>query len=253
MSGNTVGQLFRLTTFGESHGSALGGVVDGCPAGIALSVERIQHELDRRRPGSGTAGTSRKEPDTVQILSGVFEGMTTGTPIGFCIANTDQHSADYSPLASVWRPGHADMTYDAKYGLRDFRGGGRASGRETVSRVVGGAIARAVLAQEGIVIRGYTLELGGIPAPVPTAEELAGAAGRPYCAPMDSIVTVWDELVRSVRSEGDTLGGLVRVEALHVPAGLGEPVFDKLDAVLAQALMSVGAIKGVEIGDGFAA
>lgn len=253
MSGNTFGRLFRLTTYGESHGPALGGVVDGCPAGIPLSAELIQKELDRRRPGSGNAGTTRKEPDAVQLLSGVFEGLTTGTAIGFSIANTSQRSGDYGTLASVWRPGHADMTYDAKYGFRDFRGGGRSSGRETVSRVAGGAIARAVLAREGIRIRAYTLELGGIPAPQATEEEIEGAADRSYYAPVERIVASWDTLVRSVRSEGDTLGGLVRIEALNVPAGLGEPVFDKLDAVLAQALMSVGAVKGVEVGDGFAA
>lgn len=252
MSGNTFGRLFRLTTYGESHGPALGGVVDGCPAGIPLSAELIQKELDRRRPGNGNAGTTRKEPDTVQLLSGVFEGLTTGTAIGFNIANTSQRSGDYGPLASVWRPGHADMTYDAKYGFRDFRGGGRSSGRETVARVAGGAIARAVLAREGIRIRAYTLELGGIPAPQATEEEIEGAADRVYYAPSERIVASWDTLVRSVRSEGDTLGGLVRIEALNVPAGLGEPVFDKLDAVLAQALMSVGAVKGVEVGDGFA-
>ena len=161
MSGNTFGRLFRLTTYGESHGPALGGVVDGCPAGIALSEELLQKELDRRRPGGGTAGTTRKEPDAVRLLSGVFEGATTGTPIGFQIENTNQRSGDYGPLAAVWRPGHADMTYDAKYGVRDFRGGGRSSARETAARVVGGAIARALLAAQGISVRSCTLEIGG--------------------------------------------------------------------------------------------
>lgn len=253
MSGNTFGRLFRLTTYGESHGPALGGVVDGCPAGIALSEELIQKELDRRRPGGGTAGTTRKEPDAVRLLSGVFEGKSTGTPISFLIENTNQRSGDYGPLAAVWRPGHADMTYDAKYGARDFRGGGRSSARETAARVAGGAIARALLAERGISVRSCTLEIGGMPAPAFTPEEMAVAASRPYCAPCDAAVGPWEELVRAVRGEGDTLGGIVRVEVLGVPAGLGEPVFDKLDAVLAQALMSVGAVKGVEIGDGFAA
>ena len=253
MSGNTFGRLFRLTTYGESHGPALGGVVDGCPAGLALSEELIQKELDRRRPGSGTAGTTRREPDAIRLLSGVFNGVTTGTPIGFSIENTNQRSGDYGPLAAVWRPGHADMTYDAKYGVRDFRGGGRSSGRETAARVAGGAVARALLAAEGIAVRSHTLEIGGLPAPSFTPEEAAAAASRPYCAPCEAAVDVWDELVRAVRGEGDTLGGIVRVEVAGVPAGLGEPVFDRLDAVLAQAFMSVGAVKGVEIGDGFAA
>ena len=253
MSGNTFGRLFRLTTYGESHGPALGGVVDGCPAGLALSEELIQKELDRRRPGSGTAGTTRREPDAIRLLSGVFNGVTTGTPIGFSIENTNQRSGDYGPLAAVWRPGHADMTYDAKYGVRDFRGGGRSSGRETAARVAGGAVARALLAAEGIAVRSHTLEIGGLPAPSFTPEEAAAAASRPYCAPCDAAVDAWEELVRAVRGEGDTLGGIVRVEVTGVPAGLGEPVFDRLDAVLAQALMSVGAVKGVEIGDGFAA
>lgn len=253
MSGNTFGRLFRLTTCGESHGPALGGVVDGCPAGIPLSGEMIQKELDRRRPGSGTAGTTRKEPDAVRLLSGIFEGVTTGTPIGFVIENTNQRSGDYGPLAAIWRPGHADMTYDAKYGVRDYRGGGRSSGRETAARVAGGAVARALLAAQGIRISSCTLEIGGLPAPAFTPEEAETAASRPYCAPCEAAVAPWETLVRTVRGEGDTLGGLVRVTVSGVPAGLGEPVFDKLDAVLAQALMSVGAVKGVEIGDGFAA
>ncbi len=253
MSGNTFGRLFRLTSFGESHGVALGGIVDGCPSGIPVSEELIQQELDRRRPGSGTGGTTRKEPDRIRLLSGVFEGQTTGTPIAFSIENTGQRSGDYGPLAAVWRPGHADMTYDAKYGIRDFRGGGRSSGRETVARVAGGAIARALLACSGIRIRAYTKELGGIVAPESSFASCDLAAKRPYCAPCDEIVDVWENMVRSVRKAGNTVGGVVRIEALNVPAGLGEPVFDKLDAVLAMALMSVGAVKGVEIGDGFAA
>ena len=253
MSGNTFGRLFRLTTFGESHGAALGGIIDGCPSGIPISEEMIQMDLDRRRPGSGEGGTTRREPDRIRLLSGIFEGRTTGTPIAFSIENTNQRSGDYGPLASVWRPGHADMAYGAKYGVRDFRGGGRSSGRETVARVAGGAVARALLACSGIRIRAYTLELGGIAAPESSSESRDEAFRRPYCAPCDEIVETWNDFVRAVRGDGDTVGGVVRIEALNVPAGLGEPVFDRLDAVLAMALMSVGAVKGVEVGDGFAA
>lgn len=252
---NTFGRVFRLTTFGESHGPGLGGVIDGCPAGIPLTEADIQRQLDRRRPGGNrdSAGTARTEADAVRLLSGVFEGVTTGTAIGFYIANTDQRSRDYGPLASVWRPGHADMTYDAKFGIRDYRGGGRSSGRETACRVAGGAVAAALLAAEGIHVRAFTLEIGGIAARLSETSDPGGAAGRPYCAPDDATAALWEARVREVRGQGDSLGGVVRVEACGVPAGLGEPVFDKLDAVLAHALMSVGAVKGVEVGDGFAA
>lgn len=248
--GNTFGRLLRLTTFGESHGPALGGVVDGCPAGLELNEAVLQAELDKRRPGSaGAAGTPRKEPDQVQILSGVFEGVTTGTPIGFIIANTSQHSADYDHLAQVYRPGHGDYTYTAKYGRRDHRGGGRSSGRETAARVAGGAIAQMLLAAAGISVRAFTLELGGICA---SLDDVPGSATRAYFAPGDTVLPEWDAAVRAARDSGDTLGGIVQVEAHGLPAGLGEPVFDKLDATIAQALMSCGAVKGVEIGDGFA-
>ncbi|MFI3271883.1 MAG: chorismate synthase [Pseudomonadota bacterium] len=256
MSGNTFGRLFKLTTYGESHGAGLGGVVDGCPAGIALDESIIQTELDKRRPGglAGTSGqiasTSRKEGDKVRILSGVFEGYTTGTPIAFHVENEDQRSRDYGNLSTVYRPAHADMAYDAKYGRRDYRGGGRSSGRETLSRVAGGAIASALLAKQGISIHAFTTELGGIVAPL---TDISGAHARPFFAPDDNIVTTWTDLVTSVKKAGDTLGGIVQVEAHGVPAGLGEPVFDKLDAMLAYALMSVGAVKGVEVGAGFAA
>ena len=253
---STFGRVFTLTTYGESHGPGLGGVVDGCPAGIALSEAAIQRELDRRRPGrraeTGQAGTARREPDRVQLLSGVFDGVTTGAPIAFHIANEDKRSADYGPLAEVWRPGHADMTYDAKYGLRDHRGGGRSSGRETASRVAGGAVAQALLAVHGIRVRAFATEIGGLAAEW-TEDDLDGAEDRPYGAASAAVVPFWDELVSATRAQGDTLGGVVTVEALGVPAGLGEPVFHKLDAVLAQALMSVGAVKGVEVGEGFAA
>jgi chorismate synthase len=251
MSGNTFGTLFRLTTYGESHGPGLGGVVEGCPAGIPLDEGMIQRELDRRKPGQGgLASTARKEADRVRILSGVFDGVTTGTPIGFHVENTDHRSTDYSAIKDVFRPGHADFTFNAKFGMRDYRGGGRSSGRETVSRVAGGAIALELLRAEGISIFAYTVELGGIPAPLTDFE---GAQARPYFSPDSDIVAAWDERIREVKGEGDTLGGVVEVRATCVPAGLGEPVFDKLDARLAYALMSVGAVKGVEIGSGFAA
>jgi chorismate synthase (EC 4.2.3.5) len=251
MSGNTFGTLFRLTTYGESHGPGLGGVVEGCPAGIPLDEGMIQRELDRRKPGQGgLASTARKEADRVRILSGVFDGVTTGTPIGFHVENTDHRSNDYSAIKDVFRPGHADFTFNAKFGMRDYRGGGRSSGRETVSRVAGGAIALELLRAEGISIFAYTVELGGIPA---LLTDFEGAQARPYFSPDSDIVAAWDERIREVKGEGDTLGGVVEVRATCVPAGLGEPVFDKLDARLAYALMSVGAVKGVEIGSGFAA
>ena len=250
MSGNTFGTLFKLTTFGESHGPGLGGVVDGCPPGLDLSEALIQEELDRRKPGQGPASTARKESDRVEILSGVFEGHTTGTPIGFLIRNEDQRSRDYSAIKDVYRPGHADLAYDAKYGLRDYRGGGRSSGRETVSRVAGGAVAGALLKAHGIKVVAYTIELGGIQAEV---RDPWGAQDRPFFAPDDTAVERFDARVREVKSQGDTLGGIVEVRATGMPAGLGEPVFDKLDARLAYALMSVGAVKAVEIGSGLAA
>jgi len=237
MSGNTFGTLFKLTTFGESHGPGLGGVVDGCPPGLGLSEALIQEELDRRKPGQGPASTARKESDRVEILSGVFEGHTTGTPIGFLIRNEDQRSRDYSAIKDVYRPGHADLGYDAKYGLRDYRGGGRSSGRETVSRVAGGAVAGALLAAHGIKVVAYTIELGGIEA---EARDPWGAQDRPFFAPDEAAVERFDARIREVKSQGDTLGGIVEVRAAGVPAGLGEPVFDKLDARLAYALIGSG-------------
>jgi chorismate synthase len=251
MSGNTFGQIFRLTTFGESHGLGLGGVVDGCPPGIPLDESIIQSELDRRRPGQGgLASTTRNEPDQVKILSGVFEGRTTGTPIGFFVENTNQRSHDYSKIKDVFRPGHADFSYNAKYGFRDYRGGGRSSGRETVSRVAGGAIAQELLRLEGISIHAYTVEFGGIKAEV---KDIEGAQDRSYFSPDPDIVETWDERVIKVRDDEDTLGGVVEVRATGLPAGLGEPVFGKFDARIAAAFMSVGAVKGVEIGSGMGA
>ncbi len=262
MVGSSWGHVFRLTTFGESHGVGLGGVVDGCPAGLALDEAFIQERLNRRRPGGlvgsdALAGTNRKEKDSISLLSGVFEGKTTGTPIAFVVYNEDQRSRDYGELAHTYRPGHADMPYDAKYGLRDYRGGGRSSGRETLSRVAGGAIAEAVLAQAGIEVFAGTVEIGGIGlddlreknSPL----DLQGAEHRPFFAAHDAAIASWQQRVADVRGAGDTLGGIVRIEVHNVPVGLGEPVFQKLDAMLAAALMSVGAVKGIEIGAGFAA
>ena len=253
MSGNSWGRIFRLTTFGESHGPGIGGVLDGCPAGVPLDEAFVQQRLDRRKPGAalaGMAGTARKESDTVHLLSGVFEGRTTGTPIAFLIKNEDQRSRDYGPLAHAYRPGHADMTYDAKYGVRDYRGGGRASARETAARVAGGAVAEALLARHGISVLAAAVELGGIPA---QRVDMDGALQRPYGAADDGVVPQWEAALKEARGAGDTLGGIVQIVARGVPAGLGEPVFGKLDAMLAAALMGVGAVKGVEIGAGFAA
>lgn len=254
MAGNTFGRILKLTTFGESHGPGLGGVLDGCPAGLAISEADLQAELDLRRPGQGGAiATRRKESDTVHLLSGVFQGLTTGTPIAFYIANEDQRSRDYGNLARLFRPGHADWSYHQKYcGIRDYRGGGRSSGRETAARVAGGAIARKLLALGcGTIIRAACVELGGIA--VPEADiDLKDAAARPYFAASESVPELWDQAVAEARADGDTLGGIIRIVAENVPPGLGEPVFDKLEATLAHALMSVGAVKGVEVGDGFA-
>ncbi|MDR0466441.1 MAG: chorismate synthase, partial [Deltaproteobacteria bacterium] len=251
MTGSTFGAVFRLTSFGESHGPGVGGVVDGCPAGLELCEADIQKELDQRRPGSGKlAGSARREPDAVRLLSGVYEGKTTGTPIAFYVANEDQRSADYDDLARLFRPGHADFTYQAKYGLRDPRGGGRSSGRETAARVAGGAIAQRLLAGTGVGVYACTLEIGGIAC---ECADIAAAASRPYFAGDERVIPAWEERIRKVLDQGDTLGGVVQIEARGVPAGLGEPVFGKLDALLAGALMSVGAVKGVEVGSGFAA
>lgn len=253
MAGNTFGRALRLTTFGESHGPGLGGIIDGCPAGLELTEAQIQAELDRRKPGQGPTATKRKESDTVRLLSGVYEGLTTGTAIAFFIANEDQRSHDYGNLAEIFRPGHADWGYFQKYnGLRDHRGGGRSSGRETAARVAGGVIAKKILARRGVKILGGCVELGGVAIPH-WGLDMDGAALRPYCAAAPSVVSQWDTLVAEARKAGETLGGIVRIEARNVPAGLGEPVFDKLEATLAHAIMSVGAVKGIEIGEGFAA
>lgn len=252
MSGNTFGRLLKLATFGESHGPAIGGILDGCPAGLPIDEAEIQKEVDFRRPGQGVASTARKESDKVRILSGIFEGKSTGTPIAFYIANEDQRSRDYSKIAEVFRPGHADWSYFKKFhGHRDYRGGGRASGRETAIRVAAGAIAKKIL---HMACRGRILaacvQLAGIPCP-PDKMDIEDAAARPFFAAADGMTEIWTEAVEKARSNNDSIGGIVLVVARNIPAGLGEPVFDKLDALLALALMSVGAVKGVEFGSGF--
>ncbi len=249
MAGNSIGQLFRVTTFGESHGVALGAIVDGVPPGIPLTEADLQHDLDRRRPGTSRYTTQRREPDQVKILSGVFEGVTTGTSIGLQIENTDQRSQDYSAIKDLFRPGHADYSYEQKYGLRDYRGGGRSSARETAMRVAAGAIAKKYLAmQHGIRVRGYLAQMGEI---VCALQDWALVEQNPFFCPDPTQLTALDELMRSLKKEGDSIGAKVSVMAENVPPGLGEPVFDRLDADLAHALMSINAVKGVEIGDGF--
>jgi chorismate synthase len=249
MSFNSFGQLFRFTTWGESHGPALGVVVDGCPPGLALREADIQPFLDKRRPGQNRFTTQRQEPDAVRILSGVFDGHTTGTPISLIIENVDQRSKDYGEIAQAYRPGHADYTYDAKYGFRDFRGGGRSSARETAARVAAGAVARHVLGA-GVRIRGYLVELGGIAIDRAQFDD-AEIDGNPFFCPDPLAVEPWADAVDAARKDGSSLGAIVEVVASGVPAGWGAPLYHKLDAALASAMMSINAVKGVEIGDGF--
>lgn len=251
MSGNSFGRLFTLTTFGESHGPAIGCVVDGCPPGLPLCEKDIQADLERRRPGKSRHTTQRKEPDQIKILSGVFEGKSTGTPIGLLIENVDQRSKDYSDIKDKFRPGHADYTYQQKYGIRDYRGGGRASARETAMRVAGGAIARKYLSERlGITIQGYLSQLGPIEL---SAKDLKAANSNPFfCADPDKLPEL-ESFMDELRKDGDSIGARVSVTASNIPAGLGEPVFDKLEADLAHGLMSINAVKGVEVGAGFSA
>lgn len=249
MSGNSFGRLFVVTGFGESHGPAIGGVVDGCPPGLALSEADLQRDLDRRKPGQSRHTTQRREPDEVEILSGVFEGRTTGAPIGLLIRNLDQRSKDYSELATRYRPGHADYTYDQKYGVRDYRGGGRSSARETAVRVAAGAIAKKYLAERcGVSIRGFLSQLGPIR---PRAFDWAEVERNPFFWPCADTVPALETYMDALRKEGNSIGAAVTVVASGVPAGLGEPIFDRLDADIAHALMSINAVKGVEIGAGF--
>ncbi len=250
MAGSSFGNLFRITTFGESHGAALGAVVDGCPAGLSLSEEDIQPFLDRRRPGQSGITTSRKESDRIRILSGVFEGKTTGTPIAFLMENEDHHSADYSNIADKFRPGHADFCFEEKYGFRDYRGGGRSSGRETAARVAGGALAIRLLKEFGISVCAYTSSIGDVEAPFTDREEILK---NPVFMPDKEAAEKAVELIKKVAGEKDSVGGCITCFADGLPAGLGEPVFEKLDALLSHALVSVGAVKGIEIGDGFLA
>lgn len=261
MAGSTFGTIFRLTTFGESHGTAIGGVIDGIPSNIQLDLEQIQLELDKRRPGQSAIVTQRKESDKVQFLSGIFEGKTTGTPIGFIIPNDDQKSGDYEHLKDAYRPSHADFTYDKKYGIRDYRGGGRSSARETACRVVAGAIAKQILDTLGIEFSTYVDQVGSIRLNDSSLRQAQCDAfflsdaieSNPVRCPDLKTAQRMEELIRDVRKEGDTIGGCIKCMIVNVPVGLGEPVFDKLHAEIGKAMFSINAVKGVEFGSGFSA
>lgn len=254
-SGNTFGKNFKVTTFGESHGEGLGCVIDGCPAGIEITKEIIQSALNRRRPGVSADGklnaavTGRSEPDEVEILSGIFEGKTTGTPIALLVRNTSQHSSDYGNLKNTFRPGHADYTYDIKYeGNRDYRGGGRSSGRETLARVAAGSVAQEILKARGIKITAYTIRAAGIPVEKKDLSQIEENALR---APDNEAAKKMSEKIEKLRADGESAGGIIECVVDGCPAGVGNPVFDKLDAELAKAMLSIGAVKGIEFGDGF--
>ncbi|WP_299116758.1 chorismate synthase [uncultured Winogradskyella sp.] len=250
MAGNSFGKLFKLTTFGESHGPAIGGIIDGCPAGIKLDFEAIQNEMNRRKPGQSKIVTQRKEPDTVEFYSGIFEGQTTGTPIGFVIKNTNQKSKDYSHIKDVYRPSHADYTYDKKYGVRDYRGGGRSSARETASRVVAGAIAKQFLSQ--ININAFTSSVGDIFIDKPYQDlDFNKIESNIIRCPDETSAEKMIAKVQEIKKQGDTIGGTITCVIQNVPAGLGEPVFDKLHAELGKAMLSINAVKGFEYGSGF--
>jgi chorismate synthase len=250
MASNSFGNLFRFTTWGESHGEAIGCVIDGCPSLIPLSESDIQPFLDKRKPGQSKFTTQRREPDQVKILSGVFEGKTTGTPISLIIYNEDQKSKDYGDIKDKYRPSHADFTYDAKYGIRDYRGGGRSSARETAMRVAAGAIARKILAAQGVRITGYLVQVGDDRA---DKRDLKQIGKNPFWAPDAKAAERWAATLDKARKSGSSLGAVIEVVAEGVPVGLGDPIYNKLDAKLAEAMMSINAVKGVEIGDGFAA
>jgi chorismate synthase len=250
MTGSSFGRIFRITTFGESHGKGIGVIIDGMPPKVSISEADIQVELDRRRPGQSRITTSRSEPDTVEILSGVFEGLSTGTPLGLFISNRGSRSGDYVPIKDVYRPGHADYTYQQKYGIRDWRGSGRASGRETAARVAAGAVAKKVLLEESIKIVAFTREIGGIAAKTVSFSEIERNIVRSPDG--DAAIRMIDS-IESVKSQGDSVGGIVEVLVQNIPPGLGDPVFDKLEALLAHAIMSIGAVRGVEVGSGFGA
>jgi chorismate synthase len=250
MAGNSFGTLFKLTTFGESHGDALGGIIDGCPAGITLDFDAIQHEMTRRKPGQSAIVTQRKENDEVQFLSGIFEGKTTGTSIGFIIPNTNQKSDDYSDIKNTYRPSHADYVYEKKYGLRDYRGGGRSSARETASRVVAGAVAKQLL--PNIKINAFVSSVGTIFLDKPYQDlDFSKTESNPVRCPDEATAIKMEELIRDIRKQGDTIGGTITCVLQNVPLGLGEPVFDKLHADLGKAMLSINAVKGFEYGSGF--
>lgn len=251
---NSFGNIYRLTSFGESHGAGIGGVIDGCPAGIELDMEFIQHELDRRKPGQSRITTPRKEDDEVQFLSGIYEGKTTGTPIGFIVWNKNQHSSDYDNMKTVYRPSHADYTYQTKYGIRDPRGGGRSSARETIARCVAGAIAKLALKQYNIVIQAYTSQVGSIKlAENYDKYDLEVTETNAVRCPDPVKAAEMESLIAEVKSKGDTIGGIITCVAKRVPVGLGEPVFGKLHAALGHAMLTINAVKGFEYGDGFEA
>lgn len=250
---NTFGQIFRITTFGESHGAAVGGVIDGMPSGIAVDEDFIQHELDRRRPGQSKLTTARNEADKVELLSGIFEGKTTGQPIGYLVRNTNQHSQDYENMRNVYRPSHADYTYTQKYGIRDHRGGGRSSARETISRVVGGAFAKLALRQMGISIQAYTQQVGDIILPGTYKDyDLTLTETNDVRCPDSAYAQKMADLITEMKSQGDTIGGVICCVIKGCPVGLGEPAFDKLHALLGHAMLSINAVKGFEYGQGFA-
>ena len=254
MSANTFGTLFRLTTYGESHGAAIGGIIDGCPSGLVIDLDFIQQELNRRRPGQSEITTARNESDKIEILSGIFEGRSTGTPIAFEVCNKDQQSADYDHLRDTYRPSHADYTYDSKFGFRDYRGGGRSSARETLSRVAGGAVAKLLLREAGITVKAYVRSIGEIDTGKDFGmDQLANIESSPVRCPDKAASDKMVLLINRLKDEGDTTGGVISCIIEGVPAGLGEPVFDKLQAELAKAMMSINTAKGFEYGEGFKA
>ena len=250
MAGNTFGKIFKLTTFGESHGKAIGGIIDGCPAGVSLDFDNIQYEMDRRKPGQSKIVTQRKEPDTVEFLSGIFEGMTTGTPIGFMIHNNNQKSKDYEHIKNSYRPSHADFVYDKKYGFRDYRGGGRSSARETAARVVAGSIAKQFMS--GVQFNAFVSGIGELKLKNPhLVNDFSSVESNPVRCPDPKMAKDMEEFIKQIRKEGDTVGGTITCVIKNVPIGLGEPVFDKLHAELGKAMLSINAVKGFEYGSGF--
>jgi len=250
MAGNTFGKIFKLTTFGESHGKAIGGIIDGCPAGVSVDFDKIQYEMDRRKPGQSKIVTQRKEPDTVEFLSGIFEGITTGTPIGFMIHNNNQKSKDYEHIKNSYRPSHADFVYEKKYGFRDYRGGGRSSARETAARVVAGSIAKQFMS--GVQFNAFVSGVGELKLKNPhLVNNFSSVESNPVRCPDPKMAKDMEELIRQIRKEGDTVGGMITCVIKNVPIGLGEPVFDKLHAELGKAMLSINAVKGFEYGSGF--